>query len=139
MSARAVEEAGEDDLDGLAVFAVDDVEAESVAPVTAVEPMAMATVTEAEVDVAALPVEPLGPALVVVPDIEQMTLRKAAKELAAVGLKLSVRDEYGDAVPRWSWGDYEVRTQKVDAGTEVVPGATVKAKARPLRRLVSGY
>ncbi|WAS96652.1 PASTA domain-containing protein [Nannocystis punicea] len=137
MSARAVEEAGEDDLDGLAVFAVDDFESESVAPVAAVEPIVMATVTE--VDLAALPVEPLGPALVVVPDIEQMTLRKAAKELAAVGLKLSVRDEYGDAVPRWSWGDYEVRTQKVDAGTEVVPGATVKAKARALRRLVSGY
>lgn len=81
-------------------------------------------------DAAAMPIAPPAPALVAVPDIEGMSLRKAKKQLAAVGLKLAVRDAYGEKVPREYWYEYKVRTQKIDAGTEVAPGSTVKVKAR---------
>jgi hypothetical protein len=137
MSTRAEAEWDEDRIDELAAFAVDD-DHEPVAVAAAVGgPLVVATVDE--LDAAALPAEPLGPALVRVPDIEQMTVRTAAKELAAVGLKLSVRDEYGDRVARELWGEYEVRTQKIDAGSEVTPGSTVKAKAKARVRYASGY
>jgi hypothetical protein len=98
--------------------------------------LAMATVVDTA---AATPVLPLGPALVAVPDIAGMGLRKARKELAAVGLKLAVRDEYGDKLPAEDWSEYKVGTQRVEAGTEVVPGSTVKVKAKMLRRYAMGY
>jgi hypothetical protein len=88
---------------------------------------------------AAMPVSPPAPVLVAVPDIEGMSLRKAKKQLAAVGLKLSVRDEYGDKIPREYWSEYKVRKQKLDAGTELAAGSTVKVKARMRMRYAQGY
>jgi hypothetical protein len=102
----------------------------------AADQLAVATIADAA---AAMPVAPPAPALVVVPDIEGMSLRKAKKQLAAVGLALSVRDEYGEKIPRDYWGEYKVRTQKLDAGTEVAPGSTVKVKARMRMRYAMGY
>lgn len=102
------------------------------------EPLAMAGLPA--VDAAAtMPVAPPAPALVAVPDIEGMSLRKAKKQLAAVGLKLAVRDESGWKVPREFWGDYKVRSQKIDAGTEVEAGSTVKIKARMKASVAMGY
>jgi hypothetical protein len=98
--------------------------------------LAMATAVDAA---AAIPILPAGPALVAVPDLAGMGLRKAKKELAAVGLKLAVRDEYGDKLPAEDWSEYKVGTQRVEAGTEVVPGSTVKVKAKMLRRYAMGY
>jgi hypothetical protein len=100
--------------------------------------LAMATTTALDV-AAAMPVSPPAPALVAVPDIEGMSLRKAKKQLAAVGLKLSVRDEYGEKIPREYWGEYKVRKQKLDAGTELAAGSTVKVKARMRMRYAQGY
>lgn len=88
---------------------------------------------------AAMPVAPPAPALVAVPDIEGMSLRKAKKQLAAVGLKLAVRDEYGEKIPREYWSEYKVRKQKLDAGTEIAAGSTVKVKARYRMRYAQGY
>lgn len=88
---------------------------------------------------AAMPVAPPAPALVAVPDIEGMSLRKAKKALAAAGLKLSVRDEYGWKIPREYWSDYKVRSQKIDAGAEVEAGSTVKVKARMKMSAAMGY
>lgn len=99
--------------------------------------LAMADV--AAVEAAAMPIAPPAPALVAVPDIEGMSLRKAKKQLAAVGLKLAVRDEYGEKIPREYWGEYKVRKQRVDAGTEVEAGATVKVKARVRMSYAMGY
>jgi hypothetical protein len=93
----------------------------------------------AAVEAAAMPIAPPAPALVAVPDIEGMSLRKAKKQLAAVGLKLAVRDEYGEKIPREYWGEYKVRKQKLDAGTEVEAGATVKVKARVRMNYAMGY
>ncbi len=100
--------------------------------------LAMATVADLDV-AAAMPIAPPAPALVAVPDIEGMSLRKAKKQLAAVGLKLSVRDAYGEKIPREYWSEYKVRTQRVDAGTEVEAGSTVKVKARYRQRYAMGY
>lgn len=86
-----------------------------------------------------MPVVPPAPALVVVPDIEGMSLRKAKKQLAAVGLKLAVRDEYGEKIPREYWSEYKVRKQKLDAGAEVEAGSTVKVKARVRQSYAMGY
>jgi hypothetical protein len=100
----------------------------------------LAMATTAELDAAAaMPVPPPAPALVAVPDIEGMSLRKAKKQLAAVGLELSVRDEYGDKIPREYWNQYKVRKQKLDAGTELAAGSTVKVKARMRMRYAQGY
>lgn len=93
----------------------------------------------AAVEAAAMPIAPPAPALVAVPDIEGMSLRKAKKQLAAVGLKLAVRDEYGEKIPREYWSEYKVRKQRVDAGTEVEAGATVKVKARIRMNYAMGY
>ena len=96
--------------------------AEPVPAATAVDGrLAMADVAAVDA-AAALPVAPPAPALVAVPDIEGMSVRKAKKQLAAVGLKLAVRDESGWKVPREFWGDYKVRSQKIDAGTEETHG-----------------
>jgi hypothetical protein len=100
--------------------------------------LAMATIADVDA-AAAMPVAPPAPALVAVPDIEGMSLRKAKKQLAAVGLKLSVRDEYGEKLPREYWSEYKVRKQRVDAGTEVEAGSTVKVKARYRQRYAMGY
>lgn len=135
LSTRAEEWWVEDDVDDLAAFTADDADEPGI---VARAPVAEATVVAvAEVEVAAP--EPLGPALVVVPDIERMGVREATKRLAAVGLKLAVRDDYGNKIPRMVWGSYEVRTQKIEAGTEVAPGSTVKAKAREIVRYAAGY
>ena len=99
--------------------------------------LAMADLTA--VEAAAMPIAPPAPVLVAVPDIEGMSLRKAKKQLAAVGLKLAVRDEYGEKIPREYWGEYKVRKQRVDAGTEVEAGATVKVKARVRMNYAMGY
>jgi hypothetical protein len=108
-------------------------------PATATVDGRLAMATLAEADSAALPVAPPAPALVAVPDIEGMSLRKAKKQLAAVGLKLSVRDEYGDKIPREYWSEYKVRKQKLDPGTELAAGSTVKVKARMRMRYAQGY
>ena len=100
--------------------------------------LAMATLAAAD-STSALPAMPPLPALVAVPDIEGMSLRKAKKQLAAVGLKLAVRDEYGEKIPREYWSEYKVRKQKLDAGTEVQAGSTVKVKARVRMRYAQGY
>ena len=100
--------------------------------------LALATVAGADAE-AAMPIAPPAPALVAVPDIEGMSLRKAKKQLAAVGLKLSVRDEYGEKIPREYWSEYKVRKQRLDAGTEVEAGSTVKVKARMRMRYAQGY
>jgi hypothetical protein len=100
--------------------------------------LAMGVVADADA-AAAMPIAPPVPALVAVPDIEGMSLRKAKKQLAAVGLKLSVRDEYGDKIPRSYWSSYKVRKQKLDAGTEVEAGSTVKVKARVRMTYAMGY
>lgn len=100
--------------------------------------LAMATVIEVDT-ASAMPVAPPVPALVAMPDIEGMSLRKARKELKALGLKLSVRDEYGEKVPREYWSGYKVRKQKLEAGTEVAPGSTVKVKARMRADYLMGY
>jgi hypothetical protein len=100
--------------------------------------LAMAAVAGAEAGVA-MPIAPPAPALVAVPDIEGMSLRKAKKQLAAVGLKLSVRDEYGEKIPREYWSEYKVRKQRLDAGAEVEAGSTVKVKARMRMRYAQGY
>jgi hypothetical protein len=100
--------------------------------------LAMAAVAVADAG-AAMPIAPPAPALVAVPDIEGMSLRKAKKQLAAAGLKLSVRDEYGEKIPREYWSQYKVRTQRLDAGTEVEAGSTVKVKARMRMRYAQGY
>lgn len=97
--------------------------------------IAMAAVADAD---AALPAPP-APALVVVPDIEGKSLRKARKELKALGLKLSVRDGYNEKIPREYWSEYKVRSQKIEAGTEVEAGSTVKVKARMIQRYAMGY
>jgi hypothetical protein len=108
-------------------------------PATAPADGRLAMATLAEADSAALAVTPPAPVLVAVPDIEGMSLRKAKKQLAAVGLKLSVRDEYGDKIPREYWSEYKVRKQKLDAGTELAAGSTVKVKARMRMRYAQGY
>jgi hypothetical protein len=100
--------------------------------------LALATVAGAAAD-AVMPVDPPAPALVAVPDIEGMSLRKAKKALAAAGLKMSVRDEYGEKIPREYWSEYKVRKQKLDAGAEVEAGSTVKVKARYRVRISMGY
>jgi hypothetical protein len=100
--------------------------------------LAMASIAGADA-AAAMPVAPPAPALVAVPDIEGMSLRKAKKQLAAVGLELSVRDAYGEKIPREYWSEYKVRKQRVDAGTEVEAGSTVKVKARYRQRYAMGY
>jgi beta-lactam-binding protein with PASTA domain len=100
--------------------------------------LAMVTVAGADAE-ATMPIAPPAPALVAVPDIEGMSLRKARKQLAAVGLKLSVRDEYGEKIPREYWSEYKVRKQRLDAGTEVEAGSTVKVKARMRMRYAQGY
>jgi len=100
--------------------------------------LAMADLTKVDA-AAAMPIAPPAPALVAVPDISGMSLRKAKKQLAAVGLKLSVRDEYGEKIPREFWSEYKVRKQKLDAGTEVEAGSTVKVKARMRMRYAQGY
>ncbi|PCC73465.1 PASTA domain-containing protein [Nannocystis exedens] len=113
--------------------------AESSIPAPAPTDTRLAMATVAEADAAALPVAPPAPALVIVPSIEGLSLHKARKQLAAVGLKLAVRDEYGEKIERAYWSEYEVRKQKVDAGAEVEPGSTVKVKARVRLRYASGY
>lgn len=113
--------------------------AESSIPAPAPTDTRLAMATVAEAAAAALPVAPPAPALVLVPSIEGLSLHKARKQLAAVGLKLAVRDEYGDKIERAYWNEYEVRKQKVDAGAEVEPGSTVKVKARVRLRYASGY
>lgn len=100
--------------------------------------LAMATVAGADAETA-MPIAPPAPALVAVPDIEGMSLRKAKRQLAAVGLKLSVRDDYGEKIPREYWSEYKVRKQRLDAGTEVEAGSTVKVKARMRMRYAQGY
>lgn len=109
-------------------------------PAPADERMAIAT----DLDAAAammevMPVGPPAPALVPVPNIAGMGLHKAKKELAAVGLKLAVRDEYGDKIAREDWSIYKVGTQRVAAGVEVEPGSTVKVKAAYRRNTAMGY
>jgi hypothetical protein len=101
------------------------------------EAVAMATTKEVELHTAQ-PMAPT-PALVAVPNIKGMTLRKAKKQLAAVGLELAVRDAYGEKIPREHWSGYKVRSQRIDAGTEVEVGSTVKVKARERIRYATGY
>lgn len=114
--------------------------ASAPAPTPAPERLAMADVATVDVAAAAaMPVEPPVPTLVAVPDLAGMTLRKAKKQLAALGLKMSVRDEYGDRIPREIWQAYKVRSQKIEAGAEVEPGSTVKIKARMRASYAMGY
>jgi PASTA domain len=112
---------------------------EAASPTTSPAPAQLAMADLGAVEATAMPTEPPVPTLVAVPDIEGMSLRKARKQLKALGLKLSVRDGYNEKIPREYWGEYRVRTQKTEAGTEVEPGATVKVKARMLQRYAMGY
>ncbi|MEM9458925.1 MAG: PASTA domain-containing protein [Myxococcota bacterium] len=114
------------------------VPAPSEAPVMVADAtLAVATVdAQAEVAAGAIPV---APALVIVPNLRGMSLRKARRTLKEVGLKISVRDSYGDKIPREYWSEYRVRRQKTEAGAEVEPGSRVRVKARERIRAASGY
>ena len=87
---------------------------------------------------AAQPTEPTI-TLVTVPDLDGLSLYKARKQLKALGLKLSVRDEYKEKLPREYWGGYRVRKQKIEPGAEVKPGTTVRVRARMKRSYSMGY
>jgi hypothetical protein len=111
-----------------------------VVPPAADTRLAMATVADGTMAAAAdMPTEPPAPAMVAVPDLKGKSLRKAKKQLAAMGLTLSVRDEYNQKIPREYWGEYRVRGQKIEAGTEVEAGSTVRVKAKMLQRYAQGY
>lgn len=142
MPARAEMDEAEAALD-LDVYGLDEVALNTVpeastiaAPAPADERLAMAAIDAAE---AMMPIGPPLPPPVAVPNIEGMDLRNAREQLAAVGLKLAVRDTYGDKVPRDEWSDYQVRRQQVEAGTEVAPGSTVKVKAAYRNGHAMGY
>jgi hypothetical protein len=118
-------------------------------PKPVAKPKAPAPVVLAKADVGAdataalMPTDP-EPAepeatLIVVPDLKGMNLRKARKELKAVGLKLSVRDEWGDKVARDEYRYYKVRSQKIEAGAKVEAGSWVRVKARERYEVFQGY
>lgn len=114
--------------------------AESKTPVVVADASAVVA-AEAKVDTdATAGVVPDVVALVTVPDLKGLNLRKARKRLKAVGLKMSVRDSYNERLPREYWSDYKVRRQKIEAGTEVQPGTRVRVKARFKKpRFAKGY
>jgi len=77
-------------------------------------------------------------ALVAVPDLSGLSLRKARKQLKEVGLKMSARDG-SYRIPWQEWGYYKVRKQKTEAGTMVEPGTRVRVKAREKISYGQGY
>jgi len=83
--------------------------------------------------------EVLAPTLVVVPDLTGMRLRTARRELRALGLRMRVRDSYNDTIPRDYWSEYKVRKQRIEPGTEVIPGAKIRLVARERYRVSQGY
>jgi hypothetical protein len=104
--------------------------------------LAMATIaagTLVDGAAVAMPSEPPAPALVAVPDLKGKSLRKAKKQLAALGLEMTVRDGYNEKIPREYWSRYRVRTPKIAADTQVAPGSSVRVKARMLQRYAQGY
>jgi hypothetical protein len=79
------------------------------------------------------------PTTVAVPELVGLRLRPAVRELKAAGLRVSVRDEYGERVPVVAWGDYEVEGQKFEPGTEVEPGTWVRMKVVMDANFAEGY
>ncbi|MCX4247778.1 PASTA domain-containing protein [Paraliomyxa miuraensis] len=114
--------------------------AETAEPAVAAEPVVLAKADAKALgtETAEMPTDPEAD-LVVVPDLEGMTLRKARRELKAAGLKLSVRDEWGYKVARDEYAYYKVRSQKIEAGTKVEAGSWVRVKARERYEVFQGY
>ncbi len=99
--------------------------------VDAVADAAAAAETEAEII-------PDTPALVAVPDLAKMGLRKARKQLKEAGLKLVARDG-SYRISRDEYRYYRVRKQQVAPGTMVEPGTRIKVKARMRYSYAQGY
>ena len=73
------------------------------------------------------------------PDFVGMRLPAARKQAKALGIKLSVRDEYGERVPGDVAYQYTVRKQDVTAGSAVTAGTTVTLRARMRAAYAMGY
>ncbi len=77
-------------------------------------------------------------ALVAVPDLSGLSLRKARKQLKEAGLKMSARDG-SYRIPWQEWRYYKVRKQKTEPGTMVEPGTRIRIKAREKFVYSQGY
>ncbi|MCA9652713.1 MAG: PASTA domain-containing protein [Myxococcales bacterium] len=120
--------------------------AHEAAPVlAAVDPSVMAVATTTALEAAATTETEAGSlesppaALVVVPDLSGMRLDRARRELAQLGLKMVAHDTWGERLQRSWYRDYKVRTQKIEAGTEVEPGTKIRVKARERFVATQGY
>lgn len=69
--------------------------------------------------------EPSKPETVAVPELTTLGVHKAVKALNKAGLKVRVRDEFGWRLPADEWRYYRVRSQKVEAGKDVLPGSRI--------------
>jgi hypothetical protein len=78
--------------------------------------------------------------LVVVPDVDGLTIAEAHRQLRAAGVRVSIRDEFGDAVMRDEWRELKVIRQSVATGGTTKRGSWVHITATyGDRRLVQGY
>jgi beta-lactam-binding protein with PASTA domain len=78
-------------------------------------------------------------ALVVVPDFTTLRVPQARRAARAVGLRLIVRDDFGDPIEASFSPGYRVRSQQVPAGRAVPRGTEVRALAEAPAPIVSGY
>jgi len=74
-----------------------------------------------------------------VPDVEGMSLREASRALKAAGLRVIVRDEYGETIERDVWREFRVRKQTIAAGAVVDPGTWVRLVGRWRYENAQGY
>ena len=81
--------------------------------------------TDEPPEVSPQPPEPAEPETVAVPELTTLGVHKAVKALNQAGLKVRVRDESGWRLPADSWRYYRVRSQKVEAGKDVLPGSRI--------------
>ncbi|MEM6993062.1 MAG: PASTA domain-containing protein [Myxococcota bacterium] len=82
---------------------------------------------------------PEGPPRITVPDLTGTKIDVAVKTLRGLGLRVSIRDEYGDRVYVEEWQAYKVREQQIEPGTEVEPGSRVRLNAKYRPRFAKGY
>jgi hypothetical protein len=80
------------------------------------------------------------PELVMVPDVDGDSVVEAHRALRAAGVRVSVRDEFGNGVPRDEWRGLKVIRQSVGLGGTTPRGSWVHVTvAYGRRRLVQGY
>ena len=75
------------------------------------------------------------------PDLTTLGVHKAVKALNKAGLKVRVRDESGWRLSADEWRFYRVRSQKVAAGQDVLPGSRIALVVEwdPRKMAAQGY